>query len=181
MDEEMKTSDDENKAMKKEEKTDAETHPESSHKESRRLLSTSANIPTWLQAKYEMRPDVGIQHVQHASNILPHFQIKLPQGEQHLARFPSGIVSIMFPLSLFVTCLNSNSYSSDAAQILPCALEVRQSCAASYSPDVPAEQIDERLDTCAKIPAKKRSMLQAWFICWRFQDESHKKKRRRVA
>ena len=56
-------------------------------RESRKLLSKTAAIPEFLNAKFEMRSDVTVVHVQHSNTVLPHFQCRLPAGEMHLGKF----------------------------------------------------------------------------------------------
>ena len=92
-----KEEDDEQKKMDKAKDEEKENEEEKLLKEkmvkeekaraSRRLLSTSASVPAWLRERFDMRADVQVVHVQHADNLLPHFQVKLPAGEQHLGRY----------------------------------------------------------------------------------------------
>ncbi|CAE7273237.1 unnamed protein product [Symbiodinium sp. CCMP2592] len=58
---------------------------------SRRLLSTCKAVPDFLTAKFKMRDDVVITHVEHRSTVLPHFQVRLPgdekyEGKRHVCR-----------------------------------------------------------------------------------------------
>ena len=57
---------------------------------------------------------------------------------------------------------------------------MRHSCSASYNPAIDKEQLDERIDKATLLSAKNRSMMQAYYICYRFQAESEKNKRRRL-
>ncbi|CAE7840654.1 unnamed protein product [Symbiodinium sp. CCMP2592] len=73
---------------------------------SRRLLSTCKAVPDFLTAKFKMRDDVVITHVEHRSTVLPHFQVRLPgdekyEGKRHGCRnptisFPAQMHSIRF-------------------------------------------------------------------------------------
>ncbi|CAE7186234.1 unnamed protein product, partial [Symbiodinium necroappetens] len=50
---------------------------------SRRLLSSCQAVPGFLTEKFKMRDDVVVSHVEHRSNVLPHFQVRLPGDEKY--------------------------------------------------------------------------------------------------
>ncbi|OLQ01518.1 Acyl-CoA-binding protein [Symbiodinium microadriaticum] len=50
---------------------------------SRRLLSSCQAVPGFLTEKFKMRDDVVVSHVEHRSNVLPRFQVRLPGDEKY--------------------------------------------------------------------------------------------------
>lgn len=47
------------------------------------MLSSCKAVPDFLTAKFKMRDDVVITHVEHRSTVLPHFQVRLPGDEKY--------------------------------------------------------------------------------------------------
>ena len=52
-------------------------------RQSRRFMSASVEIPAFLREAYPIDDDITIVHVTHKTHVLPHFQCRLPHGQQH--------------------------------------------------------------------------------------------------
>ncbi|CAE7442053.1 unnamed protein product [Symbiodinium microadriaticum] len=73
---------------------------------SRRLLSSCQAVPGFLTEKFKMRDDVVVSHVEHRSNVLPHFQVRLPGDEKYEGK-PRGCRNSSCGL---ITNADSNSF-----------------------------------------------------------------------
>ena len=73
---------------------------------SRRLLSSCQAVPGFLTEKFKMRDDVVVSHVEHRSNVLPHFQVRLPGDEKYEGK-PRGCRNSSCGL---ITIADSNSF-----------------------------------------------------------------------
>ncbi|CAE7218363.1 unnamed protein product, partial [Symbiodinium sp. CCMP2456] len=124
-------------------------------RESRRALSSVDAVPAWLAEKYEMPSSCMVVHVVHTGRTLPHFQVRLGSGR----------------------CGRVLSFARDAGCEF---VQLRASTSASYNPAVDAASIETSKDCISKLAAKKRSQLQAWYMCWTWAmaAESGPKKRR---
>ena len=79
---------------------------ETTKRASRRLLNSWQAMPGFLTEKFKMRDDVVVSRVEHRSNVLPYFQVRLPGDEKYEGK-PRGCRNSSCGL---ITIADSNSF-----------------------------------------------------------------------
>ena len=157
---------------------------------SRKLISTCTNVEPWLLERFPLDSgEVVIAHVIHKTNMLPHFQIRLCSNATHDGKCSGGSVWNMFSIinRFSVTPRMLHFFFSSTRlhvkHFRSASLQERSSCSASYNPLLPKKDIDLKCNLAALVPAKERSMGQAFYMCWTWASDALKsaQKRRRVS
>ncbi|CAE6939966.1 unnamed protein product [Symbiodinium sp. CCMP2592] len=133
----------EKKEEKKEEASEEQTTPAETTRASKALLSKTQTVPQWLLDKFPIPTGGWMHHTQFRDSSLPLFQAKLQNGKIFEGQRQSCSLSVLRFL---------DSY--------------RNSVSASYNPDLNVEQLNERITLAKTMPARERSMSQAYFFAW---------------
>ena len=89
---------------------------------SRKLISSATTTPEWLLKLFPLGEDVTMVHIQHKSNVLPHFQARFVNGTKHAGKLLGGrdmmkeVLAIGNSIEVIMTC----SPSSSMQAILDC-------------------------------------------------------------
>ena len=148
---------------------------EESTRASKALLSKTETVPRWLLDKFPI-PDGGcIHHTQFRDTSLPLFQAKLHNSKIFEGQKQSCIFKFLWFRDLCEGLSNSMQTNRRTQQL-------RNSISASYNPNLDREQLNERITLVKTLPARQRSMAQAFFFTWTWLSRAVKpaeKKRKR--